>query len=240
LLLVVIDVSVEFINISLLELDRLCCETGDCKLRLKDLEMTLQLMERISDYDVSLEQYPTPATIAAAVLFSAEMDHGDIGGKLVFDLGCGDGIFAIGAALLGAKKAVGVDVQSKALKASQRNSNLLGTEDTTDWVLGDVSNLTLKAPIDTVLSNPPFGVKKRGADLGFLRKAISIARVTYSMHLSGEKNRVFLRSAVEDLGGDITQIESFEFPIPRIYKFHRKERHMIRVDLYRICNVDCE
>ncbi len=240
MLLVVIDASVEFINISLLELDRLCCETGDCKLRLKDLEMTLQLMERISDYDVSLEQYPTPATIAAAVLFSAEMDHGDIGGKLVFDLGCGDGIFAIGAALLGAKKAVGVDVQSKALKASQRNSNLLGTEDTTDWVLGDVSNLTLKAPIDTVLSNPPFGVKKRGADLGFLRKAISIARVTYSMHLSGEKNRVFLRSAVEDLGGDITQIESFEFPIPRIYKFHRKERHMIRVDLYRICNVDCE
>lgn len=240
MLLVVIDVSVEFINISLLELDRLCCETGDCKLRLKDLEMTLQLMERISDYDVSLEQYPTPATIAAAVLFSAEMDHGDIGGKLVFDLGCGDGIFAIGAALLGAKKAVGVDVQSKALKASQRNSNLLGTEDTTDWVLGDVSNLTLKAPIDTVLSNPPFGVKKRGADLRFLRKAISIARVTYSMHLSGEKNRVFLRSAVEDLGGDITQIESFEFPIPRIYKFHRKERHMIRVDLYRIWNVDCE
>jgi putative methylase len=192
-------------------------------------------MERISDYDVSLEQYPTPATIAAAVLFSAEMDHGDIGDKLVFDLGCGDGIFAIGAALLGAKKAVGVDVQSKALKASLRNSNLLGTEDTTDWVLGDVSNLTLKAP-----SNPPFGVKKRGADLRFLRKAISIARVTYSMHLSGEKNRIFLRSAVEDLGGDITQIESFEFPIPRIYKFHRKERHMIRVDLYRICKVDCE
>ena len=125
-------------------------------MRLKDLEMTLQSMERISDYDVSLEQYPTPATIAAAVLFSAEMDHGDIGDKFVFDLGCGDGIFAIGAALLGAKKAVGVDVQSKALKASLRNSNLLGTEDTTDWVLGDVSNLTLKAPIDTVLSNPPF------------------------------------------------------------------------------------
>ncbi len=219
---------------------RLSCEIGDCKLRLKDLEIILQSMERISKHDVSLEQYPTPATIAAAVLFSAEMDHGDIGGKLVFDLGCGDGIFAIGAALLGAKKAVGVDVQSKALKASQRNSNLLGTEDTTDWVLGDVTDLTLKEPIDTVLSNPPFGVKKRGADLRFLRKAISIARVTYSMHLSGEKNRAFLRNAVEDLGGVVTQIERFEFPIPKIFKFHRKERHMIRVDLYRICNVDCE
>ncbi|MCK4279043.1 MAG: 50S ribosomal protein L11 methyltransferase, partial [Candidatus Thorarchaeota archaeon] len=158
----------------------------------------------------------------------------------VFDLGCGDGIFAIGAALLGARKAVGVDVQRKALKASQRNSNLLGTEDTTNWVLGDVANLALKEPIDTVLSNPPFGVKKRGADLRFLRKAISIARVTYSMHLSGEKNRVFLRNAVEDLGGVVTQIERFEFPIPRIYKFHRKERHMITVDLYRIRNVDCE
>ncbi len=195
----------------------------------------LQSIERMGEYEVSLEQYPTPANIAAAVLFAAHMEHDDIKDKKVCDLGCGDGIFAIGAALLGASHVVGLDVQSKALKVSQKNSASLRTENTTDWVLGDVTSFKVLGPVDTVVTNPPFGVKKRGADLSFLRKAISLAKVTYSMHLAGEKNRAFLDSKIEDLGGKITQVETFEFPIPRLYKFHRKQKHLVGVDLYRIC-----
>ncbi|MHA2353140.1 MAG: METTL5 family protein [Candidatus Thorarchaeota archaeon] len=204
-------------------------------MRLRDLEIILQSIERMEEYEVSLEQYPTPADIAAAVLFAAHMEHDDIKHKAVCDLGCGDGIFAIGAALLGASRVVGLDVQSKALKVSRRNSASLGTDNTTDWVLGDVTSFEVLGSVDTVVTNPPFGVKKRGADLRFLRKAISIANVTYSMHLAGEKNRAFLDSTIEDLGGKITQVETFEFPIPRIYEFHRKQKHLVGVDLYRIC-----
>ncbi|MFW9845773.1 MAG: METTL5 family protein [Candidatus Thorarchaeota archaeon] len=204
-------------------------------MRLRDLEIMLQSIERVTEYEVSLEQYPTPANIAAAVLFAAHMENDDIEGKIVCDLGCGDGIFAIGAALLGASRSIGLDVQSKALKVSQRNSASLGTDNTTDWVLGDVSSFDVKTPIDTVVTNPPFGVKKRGADLRFLRKAISIAHVIYSMHLASEKNRTFLKDAIEDLGGAIAQIETFEFPISRIYEFHKKQKHLVGVDLYRIC-----
>ena len=203
-------------------------------MRLRDLEIALQSMNRITEYDVTLEQYPTPANIAAAILFDAQITHNDITDKDIIDLGCGDGIFAIGAALLGAKRVIGIDVQSKALKVSQTNSSLLGTETTTDFVLGDVEYLTLMESIDTVVSNPPFGVKKRGADLRFLRKALSVAEVTYSIHLAGEKNRTFLMNEIERLGGTVTQIETFEFPIERIYEFHRKAKHMIQVDLYRI------
>jgi len=209
-------------------------------LRLRDLEIALQSIERLSEHDVNLESYPTPPVVAAAVLFAAQMEHGDIANKTVFDLGCGDGVFAIGAALLGAQRVVGVDVQTKALKVSQRNSASLGTEGTTDWVLGDVNSLEVRGSIDTVVSNPPFGVKKRGADLKFLRKAVSIAGVTYSMHLAIEKNRVFLKEAIEELGAVVTQIETFEFPIPRIYDFHKKEKHLIGVDLYRICRRECD
>lgn len=189
----------------------------------------------MTEFSQSLEQYPTPASIASAVLFSAEMEHGDISGKTVYDLGCGDGIFAIGAALLGAERVIGVDVQSKALKASQRNSRQLGTEDTVDWVLGEVSSLQTLCPVDTVVSNPPFGVKKRGADMRFLRKAISIADVTYSIHLAGDKNRVFLEKEINELGAEVTQVETFQFPIPKLFESHRKPKHMINVDLYRIC-----
>jgi putative methylase len=209
-------------------------------LRLRDLEITLESIERSGEYEVSLEQYPTPSRIASAILFAAQMEHSDIIDKTVIDLGCGDGIFALGAALLGAQRVIGIDVQSKALKVSQMNSRLLGTEGTVDWVLGDVSSLQLHCLVDTVVSNPPFGVKKRGADLRFLRKAISIADVTYSIHLSGDKNRIFLEKEVENLGARVTQIETFQFPIGKLFDFHRKQVHMVDVDLYRICSKECE
>jgi len=203
-------------------------------LRLRDLEIALQSIERMEDLDISLEQYPTPANIAASIIYAAHMEYDDIRGRVVCDLGCGDGIFALGSALMGANHAIGVDVQSKALKVSRRNSAMLGTEGTIDWILMDVSSLELRKSIDTVISNPPFGVKKRGADLRFLSKAISIANVTYSLHLAGEKNRTFLERAIGNLGGKVTGIETFEFPIGRIYEFHRKKKHLIGVDLYRI------
>lgn len=203
-------------------------------LRLKDLEMALESIQRTDEYDVKLEQYPTPANIVSAILFSAQMEHGDITDKTVFDLGCGDGIFALGAALLGARRVVGIDVQSKALKASHTNSRLLEIEDTVDWVLGDISSLQLQCLVDTVVSNPPFGVKNRGADMRFLKKAISIADVTYSIHLAGEKNRIFLLKEIEKLNAMVTQIETFQFPIKKLFDFHKKEIHMVDVDLYRI------
>ena len=209
-------------------------------LRLKDLEIALESIERVNEYDVHLEQYPTPASIVSAILFSAQMEHNDITDKIVFDLGCGDGIFALGAALLGAKRVVGIDVQSKALKASQLNSRLLEIEDTVDWVLGDVSSLQLQCLVDTVVSNPPFGVKNRGADMRFVTKAISIADVTYSIHLAGEKNRTFLTKEIEKLGAQVTQIETFQFPIKKLFDFHKKEIHMVDVDLYRICSKESE
>lgn len=204
-------------------------------MRLRNLEIALQSMNRMREYEVTLEQYPTPADIAASIIYAAQMEHSDITGKVVCDLGCGDGAFTIGAALLGAERVIGIDMQSKALKEAAENSILLGTENRTDFVLGDVESLELSCRVDTVLSNPPFGVKKRGADLLFLSKAMRIAKVIYSIHLAGEKNREFLRSSIEKLGGKISQIETFEFPIPKIYKFHRKRMHLTQVDLYRIC-----
>ena len=209
-------------------------------MRLRDLEITLESIERSGEYEVSLEQYPTPSKIASAILYAAQMEHGDITDKTVLDLGCGDGIFALGAALIGARRVIGIDVQSKALKASQMNSRLLGTEDIVDWILGDVSSLQLHCLVDTVVSNPPFGVKKKGADLRFLKKAISIANVTYSIHLAGDKNRIFLEREVEKLGARVTQIETFQFPIGKLFEHHRKRVHIIDVDLYRICSKECE
>ena len=49
-----------------------------------------------------LEQYKTSAELAAQVIFSVENAYGDIGGRLVADLGCGTGVLSVASALMGA------------------------------------------------------------------------------------------------------------------------------------------
>lgn len=45
-------------------------------------------------------------------------------GNVVFDIGCGSGILSVGAALLGAKKVYGLDIESAALEHSRENAKL--------------------------------------------------------------------------------------------------------------------
>ena len=87
----------------------------------KDLEIALERVRPFTDPDPALEQYPTPATIAADILFSA-YSAGDIQGMKVMDLGCGTGIFSIGAALLGAGMVVGYDISESALEIARENA----------------------------------------------------------------------------------------------------------------------
>lgn len=45
-------------------------------------------------------------------------------GKTVFDIGCGSGILSIAAALLGAKKVYGIDIEDDAIQHSQENAKI--------------------------------------------------------------------------------------------------------------------
>ena len=68
-------------------------------MRKKDLEIRLQSVRNFENPDPALEQYMTPATMAADILFDAYRD-GDVEGMKVLDLGCGTGMFSIGAWML--------------------------------------------------------------------------------------------------------------------------------------------
>ena len=80
----------------------------------RKLEMLLEEIEDFSDPELELEQYQTPALIAAEILHFVYM-QGDLDDS-VQDLGCGTGILAIGAKLLGAREVVGYDKDPKALE----------------------------------------------------------------------------------------------------------------------------
>ena len=87
----------------------------------KDLEIALEKVRPFTDPDPGLEQYPTPATIAADIVFSAYA-AGDIEGMKVLDLGCGTGMFSIAAALMGAGMVVGYDISESALAVARSNA----------------------------------------------------------------------------------------------------------------------
>ena len=74
-------------------------------MKLRHLEMALQRCKGFEKPRAAWEQYQTPTPLAARLLYDAFL-HGDIEQKTVMDLGCGTGILAIGAALLGAKKII--------------------------------------------------------------------------------------------------------------------------------------
>ena len=85
----------------------------------KELELLLQQVQGTDQIRSSLEQYQTPAFIAADILFLA---YNDVHKKVVIDLGCGTGMFSIGCALLGAAGVYGIDIDKKAVQIAKKNA----------------------------------------------------------------------------------------------------------------------
>src|SRR5438094_1840697 len=81
------------------------------------------------------EQYATPADVAAPLLFEA-LALGDLEGKRVVDLGAGTGVLAIGAALLGAREVLGVEIDEAAAGVARAEAARLDVR--AEFVVADV------------------------------------------------------------------------------------------------------
>ena len=200
--------------------------------RKRDLERALSEIEAHPMPKAYLEQYTTPSNVAAETLHLAAYVHDDIIDKTVVELGCGTGRLAIGAALLGAKEVVGVDVDWDSVRVAQKNAKEMGVKEETHWIVADID--VVKGAFDTVLQNPPFGVQRKRADRRFIIKSLELGGKVYSFHKAGESNREFIKRFIEEHGGKITTIFPLEMEIPRMFKFHTKKKKITKVDLYRI------
>lgn len=194
----------------------------------KHLEMVIQKVPKHPNPKVDLEQYSTPATIAADLLWNA-YSLGDIADKKVMDLGCGTGIFAIASKLLGAASAIGVDIDKDSIDLA---SSYCGD---VDFICSDICDLENDFDVDTIFQNPPFGSQKnakKGADLKFISKAIELSpKVLYSFHMASTEE--FLISYFEKNDLEITHIFRYNFPIPKIYEFHTRESANVEVIVIR-------
>jgi putative methylase len=219
-----------------------------------DLDRFLAEIKPNPSPKASLEQYTISERVAADILYLAAYANGDVIGKSVLDLGCGTGRLALGAAFLGAKTVVGVDLDKEAVSIAVEMAEKLGFTGTV-FVVGDIEAIVGK--FDTVLQNPPFGVQKRGADRRFLEKALEVGGSIYSIHnhprvdeqlihrLKSNKGRLmrveespFIFRFVEARGGAISAVYALLMTIPHMFSFHTKLRHDFVVDLYVIKRKD--
>ena len=194
----------------------------------KHLEMAIQKVPKHPNPKVDLEQYSTPAIIAADLLWNA-YSLGDIADKKVMDLGCGTGIFAIASKLLGAASAIGVDIDKDSTDLA---SSYCGD---VNFICSDICDLENDFDVDTIFQNPPFGSQKnakKGADLKFISKAIELSpKVLYSFHMASTEE--FLISYFEKNDLEIIHIFRYNFPIPKIYEFHTRESANVEVIVIR-------
>lgn len=197
------------------------------------LAIELSKLRTFTDAKTNLEQYPTDSEIAAEVLWNAYMAK-DIQGKRIADLGCGTGILGIGAMILGAAEVFFIDTDKEAidvaidnLKQAEAALKILGAA---VFLAEDVAEFSEK--VDTVITNPPFGTKAKGADVLFLSKAFKSANTVYSFHKA--ETEEYLRKFIEKSDFQVSNQWQFRFPLKMSMKQHRKPVKAINVICFRL------
>ena len=198
------------------------------------LAQELAVVAGFEDPRAPLEQYHTPPELAAHIVHVADL-QGDVEGRTVLDLGCGTGMLALGGALRGPDRVVGVDVDPAPLSTAVENERRVGATADVEWVRGDATRppLSFGASV-TVLMNPPFGARvgNEGADREFLETASRVADVSYSVHNAGSES--FVESFAGDNGGEVTHAFAAEFELPRQFDHHTEESRTIDAEVFRV------
>lgn len=186
------------------------------------LTRKLSEIEGFEDPRVELEQYQTPPQLAADIAYNAYMQ----GASEAIDLGTGNGIIAIGAALLGLDvKAVEID--RKALEKARENAEEFGVE--IDFVEKDVTEFESEKDFDAVLMNPPFNIQS-DEGVKFWEKALEIGDTVYG--LAGKGFEARLKRLCNEFNHEILASEAYTIGLPASYRFHTESVKETPVDLY--------
>ena len=209
----------------------------------------IQSLKSFQDPKIDLEQYQTDAIATADLFFHIAFELNDLSENLIVDLGAGTGNFTVAAVLLGCPKVISVDIDSNALKILKENISELEIADKIHIIQADLREKDITTEVldfkkenfsdnskIVVVSNPPFGVHTKGADIVFLSQAFKFADIIYSIHNSDEKTREYLAKKIAKFGGIVTERATLYLMLKKTYKFHSKKVKRIKTDVYRIIN----
>ena len=202
-------------------------------MRPKHLAIRLSKLTAHPCKDVTLEQYATEGDLAAYWMLAVDQLDG-FEGKVVADLGAGNGILGIGALLLGARRVVFVETDEDALEVLRSNVASLEDDlpDRADVVAAQVGLDDLPLDdVDLVVMNPPWGVQRERADRPFLDVAFTSAGLAVHLLHSDRASHVEAMAASHDWEAEA--VLRTEFRLPPTYEHHAKRTGTTDVQCWR-------
>lgn len=189
--------------------------------RLRHLAMTLSGLTAHPQNNDALEQYATEGDLAARWLLAMHQ-FGDVEGRTVVDVGAGNGIFGLGAMLLGASSAWLIESDAEVCTVAAGNARSLGIE--VAVVHQHVTSIHHLPSIEgcTIISNPPWGVRTTAADRPVLEALLgSSASVLHIMHHADAPH---VEAMARDEGWLSEEVLRAPFRLPPIYEHHQRGR----------------
>ncbi len=199
----------------------------------KELAIILSKLKPVTYPDAKLEQYQTDPEIAAHLAWLAYLNQ-DIADKTIADLGCGNGILGIASLLLGARQAYFIDISQDSINIAKENLASIQQEYSKkfDAIFISQAIQDVSISVDTVLENPPFGIKKKHADKPFLEKAMLIANSIYTLHKIQSDDFIYKLASQHDFS--IISITEYRLPIKQVMPFHEKRQYKVKVACWRL------
>ena len=202
-------------------------------MRPKHLAIRLSKLTAHPCRDVTLEQYATEGDLAAYWMLAVDQLDG-LEGKVVADLGAGNGILGIGALLLRARRVVFVETDEDALgvlrsnvaslehELAQRAEVIAARVGVDDLAMDDV---------DLVVMNPPWGVQRERADRPFLESAFTSA--AQAVHLLHSDRAAHVEAVAASHDWEAEAVLRTEFRLPPTYEHHAKRTGTTDVQCWR-------
>jgi len=208
---------------------------------LKQLAITLSQLEQHPCNNVELEQYSIEGELAARWLMDI-IEFGDLTQDcMVADLGCGNGIMAIGTLLLGAGKALAIEADEEAWGVAK--SNLKGEG---FWEMGVPIHATIGADdlasileaelhhiseVDLVITNPPWGRQKHHADRPFFQAIIDCGATAHLLHSA---KATHIEPFFSDAGWNAEKYGVADFALPANFEHHTSQRNKTQAAFWRL------
>lgn len=200
-------------------------------MRLASLKRLIEEIPPIPSPSPRLEQYTTPAE-HAILLASHALHSGLLEGSTVVDLAAGTCRLSLAFLLLGASRAVAVDADRRLAPICLEAASRLGLGAGIAYIVSHISwprGPLAPCSVDLAVSNPPFGVQRRGADWEVLGHALEAARLrVYALVKSG--NIDYHRRAAARMGYSVRLLGSMPFPIPASMRHHVSRVRRVMVD----------
>lgn len=192
----------------------------------KQIALALSKIRQKENPIVYLEQYELDSESAARFMHNVITRFK---GKEIIDAGAGSGALTLASSLLDFERIIAIDIDISALKRLKENMKYFPSWKI-DLVASDYLKFNSSRKLDAVITNPPFGTKKRHRDKEFLLKSFELADEVFSLHKSG--NDEFFKKLAEEFGFELFKLDDFIFYIKRKMEFHRKPKYPVIISQY--------